>query len=152
MLSSHEIKHNTSKGLGVEVPRSISACRQSVRHKDAGGVQEQGEAAMGLAWNTGYPSDRRDKAGHRSPPAYQRPSNAQRLVAVCCAKKSNQPSLYPLQGLQAEQVAEVSGSLSSAIVAIEKWGTSDGADPPSSQGLRPKRYNPCHEPRAASLR
>ena len=152
MLSSHERKQHSSRDLGVRDPRSKAACRQSVRHADAGGVQEQGEAASGLAWNTGDPSVTRCHAGHRSPPAYQRPGGPLPLSTADRVKNSAQTSLYPRQGFRTKSWGEDSGSLSSFIVALERWGTSDGADPWSSEGMRPADHNQCHRPRATSLR
>ena len=117
---SHEIPYHSSKVPSVVVLGTTSSCRYHVRHGDAGGVRERGEAASGWAWNTGCPSETEEPSRmvDTGLTTTQRMRPAGGLV---CAKK---PACNPL----------TSGSLSFGIVAFERWGTADGPDPLGSEG------------------
>jgi hypothetical protein len=115
------------------------AHRNGVRGAGADGVQEQGEAAQGLTWNTGYPS-RAGKRRIRNKVATgvtttwaQGADDGTRAQRICIVI-----ALYPTQGLQTKCGEEPSGSLSGFIVTIESWRTGDGPEPGSSEGSRPE--------------
>ena len=104
MPSSPENTHHSIIVPGVHPRGTMLAHRHRVRCVRLGGVQEQGEAPQGLTRNTGYPSS----VDPQGP--------------------------MPVARLGAERSGEGSGSLSTCIVAFERWRTRDGEEPVSSEG------------------
>jgi hypothetical protein len=173
VLSSHVITLHFSSVPGVEAPGTKPAHRHRVRCSGADGVQEQGEAATGLTWNTGYPYDNEKpcrKQVTTGLPMTSAPSEDD--VAEPITSKVHRPFSISSARRQTKRRDEVSGSLSSRIVAFEPsearqtavrlpvavseanqtWGTADGLDPRSSKGSVPANNNQCLETHAPSPR
>lgn len=135
---SHEIFCYSREVPSVSVFGTTLVCRYHVRHTDPGGVLDRGEAARGWAWNTGYPSENEEQSRMVETGLTTTQCISLAGGQMCAKKQTCEP--------------RSSGSLSSGIVAIERWGTADGPDPLGSKGqnlivtISAERHGP-HTPR-----